>query len=72
MVIGGAQLYQQCLPKATLVYLTQVHTTVSDADTFFPTLSPTEWVEVAREDFPEDEKSGLAYSFTTLKRAAAL
>ncbi|MAZ43767.1 MAG: hypothetical protein CMF48_01125 [Legionellales bacterium] len=71
MVIGGAQLYEQCLPLADLIYLTQVHTTVSDADTFFPTIDPRRWVEVAREDFPEEPKSGLAYSFITLAKSTS-
>lgn len=66
MVIGGAQLYQQALPKAQVIYLTEIHAEIADADTFFPRIDHSQWVEVAREDFPKDPSSGLAYSFVTL------
>lgn len=34
--IGGATIYEAALPYATILYLTEVNATVSDADTFFP------------------------------------
>src|SRR5271165_805718 len=35
MVIGGAEIYRQCLPFASRIHLTLVHARVEDGDTFF-------------------------------------
>ncbi|QKG55868.1 dihydrofolate reductase [Hymenobacter sp. BRD128] len=67
-IIGGGEIYREALPAADVVYLTEVHTTVPDGDTFFPPLSPTEWREETRERHAPDAKNDLAYSFVTLRR----
>nr|GFD31976.1 bifunctional dihydrofolate reductase-thymidylate synthase isoform X1 [Tanacetum cinerariifolium] len=69
-VIGGGEIYRQALPGAAVVHLTEVHTTVADGDTFFPTLSPTEWREETRHRYPSDERHAVAYSFVTLRRSS--
>jgi dihydrofolate reductase len=68
MVIGGAELYRQCLPLARRIHLTRVHTRIADGDTFFPAWVDAEWSEVARESHSADEKNEFAYSFITLDR----
>src|SRR5271163_2832160 len=35
MVIGGAELYRQCLPLADRIHLTLIHTRIDDGDTTF-------------------------------------
>jgi len=67
-VIGGGEIYRQALPGATVVHLTEVHTTVPDGDAFFPALSPTEWREETRQRHPADARHAVAYSFVTLRR----
>lgn len=67
MVIGGAQLYQQTLPHAQRLYLTQVHARV-EGDTWFPAIDAAAWRETAREDHAADERHAHAYSFITLER----
>jgi dihydrofolate reductase len=67
-VIGGGEIYRQALPGAAVVYLTEVHTTVPNGDTFFPTLSPTEWREETRQRHPADDRHAVPYSFVTLRR----
>jgi len=67
-VIGGGEFYRAALPAADIVYLTEVHTTVPDGDTFFPALPPTTWREETRCRHAPDEKNPLAYSFVTLRR----
>ncbi len=67
-VIGGGEIYRAALPAADIVYLTEVHTTVPDGDTFFPALPPTTWREETRCRHAPDEKNPLAYSFVTLRR----
>ena len=35
MVIGGADVYRQCLPFVSRIHLTLVHARIEDGDTFF-------------------------------------
>lgn len=67
VVIGGGTIYAQALPLAQRVYLTRIHASV-DGDTFFPTLEPSAWVEVKRENHAADEKNSHPYSFCVLDR----
>ena len=67
-VIGGGQVYAQLLDRADVLYLTQVHTTVADADAFFPALDKTGWQEVAREHHPVDHRHALAFDFVDYRR----
>jgi dihydrofolate reductase len=68
MVIGGAEIYRQCLPLAKRIHLTMVHTLVEDGDTFFSDWRSAPWRETARRRFERDDKNAHAYSFVTLER----
>jgi dihydrofolate reductase len=68
MVIGGAEIYGQCLPLASRIHLTLVHTRMQDGDTFFSDWRLAPWRETARQRFEPDEKNAHAYSFVTLER----
>lgn len=70
MVIGGAEIYRLVMPRAHRIYLTRVQADVA-GDTYFPPLDPQEWVEVARDDYPADERNAFPLSFVTLERGAA-
>ena len=61
--IGGGSVYRQALPYADKVYLTEIHTIIEDADTFFPALDPALWKEISRSGLKTDEKSGLDFEF---------
>lgn len=67
MLIGGASLYEQALPLAHRLYLTEVHADIP-GDAFFPSLSFAEWREVCREEWPADDKNALACSFVNYER----
>ena len=67
MIMGGADLYEQTLDKATRIYLTRVHAEV-DGDTWFPKIDWDIWEEVGREDFKADKKNEYDYSFVILER----
>jgi dihydrofolate reductase len=67
MVIGGAELYRQVLPRADTIYLTRIHEAF-DGDTCFPEISNNEWHQVARDDYEADEKNPHDYSFIRLER----
>jgi dihydrofolate reductase len=68
MVIGGAEIYRQCLPSTSRIHLTLVHTRVEDGDTFFGGWRGSEWREISRERHEADDKNSWAYSFVTLDR----
>ncbi len=66
-VIGGATFYQAMLPKADIIYLTQIHKEFK-GDTFFPSINEQEWKEVVREDINYDQTVDFTYSFIKLER----
>ena len=63
-VIGGEGVYQAALPRASRIYLTEVHRDFP-GDAHF-NFDRTGWRESARED--RTTPDGLAYSFVTLER----
>src|SRR5258708_35293646 len=71
MVIGGADIYRLCLPRAARIHLTLVHTRIEDGDTLFAAWRDPEWVESSRERHEADDKNAHAYSFLTLERTEA-
>ena len=68
MVIGGAEVYRQCLPLAARIHLTLVHTRVEEGDTFFAGWRGPEWRETFRERHEAGENNDFDYSFVTLDR----
>ncbi len=72
MVIGGAEIYRECLGLATTIHLTQVHAHIADGDTFFTGWRDALWRETARERHASDNDGGYEYSFVTLTRSQAL
>ncbi len=67
MIIGGASFYEQMLPRADRLYVTQVHGAF-EGDAWFPEFDMGEWHETAREEHPIDEKNGHACSFLSFER----
>jgi len=67
MVVGGAELYRQLLPRAETLYMTRVHA-VFDGDIRFPVISNSDWHQVARSDYEADENNPHDYSFIRLER----
>ena len=68
MVIGGAMLYGEAIPRASRIYLTEVHAEV-EGDVYFPEFPRSEWRERERERFPADDNNALPYSFVVLERS---
>lgn len=46
MVIGGAEIYRNCLPQADRVYLTRIEKDV-EGDAYFPSLPEGEWQQTS-------------------------
>lgn len=65
-IIGGASVYQQALPLADRLCLTEIDDTPEEADTFFPDYS--DWHEVWREDHEKDERHEQCYAFVDYER----
>jgi dihydrofolate reductase len=68
MVIGGANVYYQFLPRADRLYLTVVHTQINDGDAFFPAYNRREWRLTREETHPADASNPYPYSFMTWQR----
>lgn len=68
-IIGGAQIYEQALPLANKLYLTQVHKAF-EGDVSFPEIDKNIWKQVSSEKGKPTETDGLEYSFIDLVRIA--
>ncbi len=68
MVIGGGEIYEMLMAKATKIYLTRVHHSFTDADAFFPSLDEKKWQRTGNQDFGTDDKHAYAYSFEVWER----
>lgn len=66
MVIGGAEIYRQALPRATRIYLTEVHAQ-PEGDAHFD-FDRAGWREISRERHAAGEKDSADYSFVVLER----
>lgn len=65
-VIGGSIIFDAIIDQADKLYLTEVHGK-PEGDVLF-TYTSSDWQEIAREDYPADDKNQYAYSFVTLVR----
>ena len=66
-VIGGGQIYNEAISKATKLYVTHVHA-APEGDTFFPEIKTDEWNVVVDLDFPQSEKNEHPFTFTNYER----
>ena len=66
-VIGGASLYEEALPAAHRIYLTEVHQDIA-GDVRMPLMDHAVWGEISRENHPADDTHPYAYSFVTLEK----
>ena len=65
--IGGAELYALALPRADLLYLTEIARDF-DGDVRFPAFDRGEWREAAREPHVAPPPDGFPYAFVTYER----
>lgn len=66
-IIGGAQLYQQCIEWVPVVYLTRIHHAF-EADARFPVLPASNWKCTHSELHEADEKHLYPFSFETYQK----
>ncbi len=66
-IIGGGSVYHQFMPLADRLLITRMDAAFV-ADTFFPEVSPEEWVLTAEEHHGDDAADGFSYSYRTYMR----
>ena len=62
-VIGGGMVYRQMMPRADKLYITHIHHSWEDADTFFPEIDPKIWKQTAADRHEADENNPYDYTF---------
>lgn len=67
MLIGGASLYEQTIPKADHLYITRIHHQF-EGDTWFPEFESSGWISEFREDFKADDTNRFEHSFIKYSR----
>lgn len=67
-IIGGGMLYKEAFAITDKLYLTRIHASFQDADTFFPSIDVSQWQEMSSEYHEADERNAYPYSFIELRR----
>lgn len=67
-IMGGASVYKAAINMMDILYITHVHTTVPEADAFFPEIDPEIWQVESRSETFTDEKTGFKFEFTVYTR----
>lgn len=67
IVIGGAKIFEQVLPRAGRIYLTYIDAEF-DGDTYFPEMKEKEWEVTSKEKGIKNEKNPYDYYFMVYER----
>lgn len=62
-VIGGGMVYRQMMPLCDKLYITHIHHSWPDADTFFPEIDSAIWKQISAERHEADENNPYDYTF---------
>ena len=66
-IIGGAEIYAQCMDRADRLEVTEVHAR-PEGDTRFATIDPAVWQEEARIRNPAGPDDSADFSYVTYRR----
>lgn len=66
-VIGGGEIYQQAMPLANKLYLTEIKANI-DGDVFFPEFDKDDWIEISRKTHYIDGKHQYEFDFVIYER----
>jgi dihydrofolate reductase len=67
-VVGGGEVYQLALPRATRMHFTRVHATV-EGDVIFPDIDWSQWTQMTTEFQPADERNEFDSTYSLFERA---
>ena len=62
-IMGGASVYRAAMPDMDRLFITHVHTTVPEADVFFPAIDPLVWRMESLSEMQYDEETGYYFQF---------
>jgi dihydrofolate reductase len=68
MVIGGTDIFTQCMPLAERLEITHVHAR-PNGDTYFPPIDPAQWRPSARSEYPPGPQDETGFEVVTYARA---
>ncbi len=68
-IIGGGKTYERSLEQVQKLYVTQVHTVIEDADTFFPSLPAEKWKKTWNSEKIVDPETGYPFEFCLYEKA---
>jgi dihydrofolate reductase len=69
VVIGGAEIYRLAMPRASRLYITEVHARV-EGDAWLPPIDWGQWREASRERHAASGKNPYDFSFVVYERQA--
>ncbi|MFA6702310.1 MAG: dihydrofolate reductase [Dysgonamonadaceae bacterium] len=61
--IGGGKVYKSAISIANRIYLTRIHHTFENADTFFPEITGSDWILTEETFHLSDEKNPFNHTF---------
>ena len=61
--IGGGQIFDAIINETDKLYITRIHHTFEDAETFFPDINFDEWKLISEEKHQSDERHAYDYTF---------
>ena len=67
-IMGGASVYKAAINDMDTLYITHVHTTIEDADAFFPVIDMGIWEEASISETQVDPGTGYQFKFVVYKR----
>jgi dihydrofolate reductase len=68
VVIGGTDIFEQCMSLADRMEITHVHAQPA-GDTYFPPIEAAHWREAARSEYPAGPQDEASFSYVTYARA---
>ncbi len=69
LVVGGGKIYELFYPLADQMIITEVDTTIQEADTYFVNYDTKDWYESFSESHAKDEKHAFDYTFKIFKKS---
>lgn len=67
-VIGGASIYRMAISEVEKMYVTHVHTIISEADAFFPEIDPSVWGLESKSETFHNGETGFDFEFAVYVR----
>ncbi len=62
-IIGGGSVFKSFLPLAQLLYISEVHTSIEDADVFFPEVDLSKYIHIFTQPFKQSEHNDFDFTF---------